>query len=499
MRHIEMNSTFKGYLTLREYNQSKPHMTRYISLSRYSSLQRSGIDRAQTWQNNTYMASMARPVVSLQGDGTPIESEAEFQKKQSHYNMMWEDNVMNNKRLIRYTKIVVLLLSWENSDIDRAEVEELKTVFKEEYQFVVVQRLIGNDKPQQKINRHVAEFVDDHDDDDTLLIFYYGGHGWYSEPCGDTENRKGLTLHRERTVRALRNAKTQSINWAITETLGRGLNGDVLAIFDCCDAGATFQTRGTPRFEYLAACPAGQLTRARGNGTFTKALIWALKELKTKPPGWFHTAQLRSQICKAPDFPKDQMPVLGEREVASFDRIVLAPMKFDFASTGDTVEPSISKSSKSRILDLRFHIDGSSDDIEALKTIASELHSLITIKHDELPAKRISFLQYTTCENLGANSEIVIIGPERAIIDYWKDRTTRRQKLAKDYAMRWRSHPCPASAENDATIQVFLPLSFTLQILVVGLLCSFIFRSLFKDVTIDRTASAIYNCSLFRH
>jgi len=80
-------------------------------------------------------------------------------------------------------------------------------------------------------------------------------------------------------------------------------------------------------FEYLAATSPSGTTRSPGKASFTSALIWALEELllKDRRPK-FTTTELRLKIKDAPEFPKDQTPMLKSRDVSSIERIVLGPL-----------------------------------------------------------------------------------------------------------------------------------------------------------------------------
>lgn len=85
----------------------------------------------------------------------------------------------------------------------------------------------------------------------------------------------------------------------------------------------TFRT-----FEYIAATQHDKTTRVPGKDSFTSALIWALKELK--PKGRFTTVELLGKIKNAPYFPRDQEPVLREREsTCTNGRIMLHPLGAD--------------------------------------------------------------------------------------------------------------------------------------------------------------------------
>ena len=83
-------------------------------------------------------------------------------------------------------------------------------------------------------------------------------------------------------------------------------------------------------FEFLAATEEMGLTKVPGPDSFTSALIWALKSLvKEKENGRFTTVELRNKIkADAPDFPKDQNPVLVPRlKQTSTVRIMLHPLQ----------------------------------------------------------------------------------------------------------------------------------------------------------------------------
>ena len=63
--------------------------------------------------------------------------------------------------------------------------------------------------------------------------------------------------------------------------------------------------------------------------SFTRALTYALKALVEKRPcGRFTTVELLNKIKEAPDFPKDQIPTLSDREKkGSAGRIMLHPLQ----------------------------------------------------------------------------------------------------------------------------------------------------------------------------
>lgn len=79
----------------------------------------------------------------------------------------------------RYTNVHVLMLSWQDDDLGVSkEIHALSRTFTELFSFTVTQHTIPSVKPERKLNRRVAEFLDDYDDKHHLLIVYYAGHGY---------------------------------------------------------------------------------------------------------------------------------------------------------------------------------------------------------------------------------------------------------------------------------------------------------------------------------
>ena len=82
-------------------------------------------------------------------------------------------------------------------------------------------------------------------------------------------------------------------------------------------------------FEYLAATEEMGFTKVPGKDSFTSALIYALEILvDEREDGRFTTVELLNKIKDAPHFPKDQNPMLINREKKfSFGRIMLHPLR----------------------------------------------------------------------------------------------------------------------------------------------------------------------------
>ena len=77
---------------------------------------------------------------------------------------------------IRYSKVCVLLLSWEDDDLGvQIEINELRDVFIGRYHFEVQEYKIPSTKPNRNAINRVKELLD-LESKDNLLIVYYAGH-----------------------------------------------------------------------------------------------------------------------------------------------------------------------------------------------------------------------------------------------------------------------------------------------------------------------------------
>src|SRR5436305_613963 len=89
-------------------------------------------------------------------------------------------------------------------------------------------------------------------------------------------------ISRETSQKAQEQLDRNTIAWNMAEKCIESTEADILVIFDCCQAGTLrhdFRSRPGRCFEFLVACAANETTRIPGPGSFTSALIWALKEL----------------------------------------------------------------------------------------------------------------------------------------------------------------------------------------------------------------------------
>lgn len=204
-----------------------------------------------------------------------------------------------------------------------------------------------------------------------------------------------LTTCRRADQASRSNTRINSVQWKPAEMLLLASRvGDLLAIFDCCDAGNLCHFRGPHRFEVLGSCCDGQETPPPGPRSFTTALTWALRKLKQNPirgKGWFTTPELRDKIKSYHRFPQDQWPHLGHRELesAALGHIVIAPTTPN-ATAADNPSPNPPlQDSNLHFLDLRFHFHGDIDE-EALENLAGGIRPLVSM--ERINAKRVTFV-----------------------------------------------------------------------------------------------------------
>ena len=295
----------------------------------------------------------------------------------SELQIAW-NNVMdqgNYRRKSLYTHVAVLVLYWEDGDLNvRDEVGDLVDIFKNHFNYSVEHGALKGPHANTHVNALVADFVHKNNGPGKLIIVYYAGHGRPGEFHGSLElfgSAKHSFGHRdERLLIHFRNVATSPSNhavnklvWNKTENVLKDACADVLQIFDwydrlscksamyeltdimlvvmpetSCSSGAPVgeQDEFPPlcffllllpskfinffiadlkdrAFEYLAATKAGELTHVPGNSSFTSALCYALKKL-LKEKKRFTTVDLGREIQNYEHFPEEQVPVLTDRD-----------------------------------------------------------------------------------------------------------------------------------------------------------------------------------------
>ena len=82
----------------------------------------------------------------------------------------------------RYTDVIVLLLRWEDDDLDVAtEIAELDDTFRSVYGYRTEQWKIPSRQSHIALVRRILDLLAHPASGDKLLIVYYGGHGYMND------------------------------------------------------------------------------------------------------------------------------------------------------------------------------------------------------------------------------------------------------------------------------------------------------------------------------
>jgi hypothetical protein len=192
-----------------------------------------------------------------------------------------------------------------------------------------------------------------------------------------------------------------------------------LLIFDCCYAGNLAPSHDRRSywpdrsFEFLAACGSGEETHMPSEKSFTRALIWSLKEL-AKARQRFTTLELQQKISnEAPNFPRNQFVPLLERDEPCDQRLVLAPLPSPTEGSNPeaTVQDySVAQATKN-YLDLRFCYSKTLNEDE-IRDLAFNLKNIIV--EEKIGANRIAWIRLGHVGNV-----------TRDVVDIWRSRTQK--------------------------------------------------------------------------
>ncbi|KAF1850162.1 uncharacterized protein K460DRAFT_11379 [Cucurbitaria berberidis CBS 394.84] len=253
---------------------------------------------------------------SIQAGPSPPNTPSSDPNGPQSFRTVFEQNMPSSRKPISHDSASVLLLSYDSNEKQftdlnvRDEVEQLENVFRKDYGFHVQQQLIKSNKNAhlQMVN-HLSNFTLEHGKEHALLIVYYAGHGWRSSDRR-RDNPGSFDLHPRKLGYKEMPSEDEIVMWEMSENTLQHAKGDVLVIFDCCDAASLAKLRSAGRaFEYLGACE--KYTHPPGENSFTSALTWALREMSSGPP--FTTDRLVSKIKEHEPFPRTQEPVLFPR------------------------------------------------------------------------------------------------------------------------------------------------------------------------------------------
>ena len=124
-----------------------------------------------------------KPTINLPQDPSTVDYESQDEKQDSDLQITWS-RVMDEgkyRNSSTYTKVEVLLLGWERTDLTtKDEIDSLKATFEKRFNYHVEIRYLDTtieQRLQVRVNTIVAAFVGEHDGPNTLLIVYYAGHG----------------------------------------------------------------------------------------------------------------------------------------------------------------------------------------------------------------------------------------------------------------------------------------------------------------------------------
>jgi hypothetical protein len=199
--------------------------------------------------------------------------------------------VFPNENRSWYSKVSVLMMSWEDEDPQlpvSLELDELEQVFRLSYHFHTEKWEIPETNCHYKVDEKVIGFVKPEEDSGThLKIVYYAGH---ASACLD---KVDITFKEFLVVTT--NANMHRSNWrnkaitrcpivkrgAIQSFLEEAPN-HALILLDCCASGTANTSEGTGVTELISACAWNQVANGVGSYSLTNALIIELQLLAKK-------------------------------------------------------------------------------------------------------------------------------------------------------------------------------------------------------------------------
>ncbi|PVH71184.1 hypothetical protein DL98DRAFT_660783 [Cadophora sp. DSE1049] len=202
---------------------------------------------------------------------------------------------------IRYSKVQVLLLKWEDDDLGvETELKDLGHVFSDLFHYGVDVFDIPSEKPDKALKRRVFDFLEN-DGEETLLILYYAGHA-----------RSSIQANEAPVWIANRQVDSPSLPSGGIQSMFEEADADVLLLYDCCNSAATAASSSNQRqkgvTEVIAACGYETIAPEVGEHSFSNALAEVLAAASKGKP--FSVAELHTRIltrlkCWTPSFVKD--------------------------------------------------------------------------------------------------------------------------------------------------------------------------------------------------
>ncbi|KAK0108101.1 hypothetical protein ONS95_002922 [Cadophora gregata] len=206
--------------------------------------------------------------------------------------------VFPNDTKSRYTKVSVLMLSWENEDPNlpvSQEIDKLYNVFRNLYQYETDRWTIPDDNCHYKLTEKIMDYVKPAEDSKThLKIVYYAGHARL------TETRLLVWT----SVRNYTKPKCPIVKWGGIQTILEEAPNDVLILLDCCASGTANASEGNGVNELISACAFNETANGVGPFSFTSALVTELRLLGNRPS--FSVGELYKKIffrtqCRMPE------------------------------------------------------------------------------------------------------------------------------------------------------------------------------------------------------
>ncbi|KAH6713371.1 hypothetical protein BKA61DRAFT_552970 [Leptodontidium sp. MPI-SDFR-AT-0119] len=206
--------------------------------------------------------------------------------------------VFPNDTKSRYTKVSVLMLSWENEDPNlpvSQEIDKLYDVFKNQYRYETDRWTIPDENCHYKLTEKIMDYVKPAEDSKThLKIVYYAGHARL------TETRLLVWT----SVRNYTKPKCPIVKWGGIQTILEEATNDVLILLDCCASGTANASEGNGVNELISACAFNETANGVGPFSFTSALVTELRLLGNRPS--FSVGELYKKIffrtqCRMPE------------------------------------------------------------------------------------------------------------------------------------------------------------------------------------------------------
>ncbi|KAL2071832.1 hypothetical protein VTL71DRAFT_13067 [Oculimacula yallundae] len=206
--------------------------------------------------------------------------------------------VFPNDTKSRYSRVSVLMLSWENEDPNlpvSQEIDKLHDIFQNLYRYETERWTIPDENCHYRLTEKIMDYVKPAEDSKThLKIVYYAGHARL------TETRLLVWT----SVRNYTKPKCPIVKWGGIQTILEEATNDILILLDCCASGTANASEGNGVNELISACAFNETANGVGPFSFTNALVTELRLLGNRPS--FSVGELYKKIffrtqCRMPE------------------------------------------------------------------------------------------------------------------------------------------------------------------------------------------------------